>query len=270
MLAMESQGVKPHDPLFDGPGEMRARCREMNWSATPLGPPRQWPVSLRIIVATMLASRHPMFLWWGPELVQIYNDAYRPSFAEGGRHERALGARGAEFWTDIWDIIGPQIRQVLAGEGATWHEDQLVPIERNGRIEDVWWTYGYSPAFDDAGNIAGVLVVCQETTANVLGHDRLAEANRQLQVERARLAAAFEQAPAFLAILRGPTLVFEFVNEAYRRLVAHREVLGAPLFEALPELVGQGFEELLQGVLRTGEPFVGKEVPIMLARGDGQ
>ena len=99
------------DPLFDGPGEMRARCRAFDWSSTPLGTSTEWPQSLRTTVGILLASRNPMFLWWGPELVQVYNDAYRPSLGVGGRAERALGARGYEFWTDIWDTIGPQDRK---------------------------------------------------------------------------------------------------------------------------------------------------------------
>ena len=154
--------------LFEGPGEMRALCRARDWATTPLGPVAAWPPSLRSIVRMLLASRFPMFLFWGPHLVQFYNDAYRPSLAQGGRHPMALGARGPEFWTEIWDIIGPQIEQVMAGGEATWHEDQLVPILRNERIEEVYWTYTYGPAFDDDGNVAGVLVVCQETTARVL------------------------------------------------------------------------------------------------------
>lgn len=255
--------------VFAGPGEMRARCRAFDWAATPLGPVARWPLSLRTIVTTMLASRHPMFLWWGPELIQIYNDAYRPSFAEGGRDVRALGARGAEFWTEIWEIIGPQIGQVMAGGEATWHEDQLVPIERNGRIEDVWWTYSYGPAFDDAGTVGGVLVVCQETTARVLTERRLTALNRELDVERSRLAYAFQQAPAFLAIVRGSPYVFEFANEAYYQLVGRRDLVGRPVFDAIPESRGQGFEAILDRVVATGEPFVGREMPIVLARTPG-
>jgi len=252
--------------LFAGPGELRALCRQLDWSRTPLGPVSTWPLSLRTTVATLLASRHPMFLFWGPELVQFYNDAYRPSLAEGGRHPRALGMRGAEFWTEIWDIIGPQIAQVLAGGEATWHEDHLVPIERNGRIEEVYWTYSYGPAFADDGSVGGVLVVCQETTARVLTERRLQTLNRELEVERSRLAYTFQQAPAFLAILRGSQFTFEMVNEAYKQLVGHRELVGRDLFEALPEARGQGFEALFDRVLATGEPFVGREMPIMLSR----
>jgi hypothetical protein len=143
---------------------MARRCRELDWVATPLGPPEQWSQSLRTASALVLASRNPMFLWWGPELIQIYNDAYRPSFGQTGRHPRALGMRGRECWTDIWETIGPQIEQVMKSGRATWHEDQYIPIERNERLEDVWWTYSYSPVFDDDGSIQGTLVVCLETT----------------------------------------------------------------------------------------------------------
>ena len=257
------------DRLFAGLGEMRALCRAFDWSSTPLGPVRDWPLSLRTTVATLLASRHPMFLFWGPELVQFYNDAYRPSLAEGGRHPRALGMRGAEFWTDIWHIIGPQIAQVLAGGDSTWYEDHLVPIERNGRLEEVYWTYSYGPAFGDDGGVEGVLVVCQETTSRVLTERRLKTLNRELEVERSRLAYTFQQAPAFLAILRGVPLTFELVNDAYYQLVGHRELVGRPLFDALPEARGQGFEPILDRVVATGEPFVGREMPIMLSRAAG-
>jgi hypothetical protein len=89
------------DVVFVGSGEMAARCRELDWGSTPLGPVSSWSPSLRTTVSILLESRNPMFLWWGPELVQIYNDAYGPSLGEGERRWRALGAKGREFWTDV-------------------------------------------------------------------------------------------------------------------------------------------------------------------------
>ena len=106
-MSVVPEAVADHQKVFSHEGEMGRLCREMDWSATPLGPVSGWSYSLRTTVHTVLHSRHPMFLFWGPELVQIYNDGYRPSLGAGGRHPRALGMRGAEFWTDIWDIIGP-------------------------------------------------------------------------------------------------------------------------------------------------------------------
>jgi signal transduction histidine kinase len=249
--------------LFDGPGEMRALCRSFDWASTSLGPSEEWPASLRVTVKNLLASRHPKFLFWGPELIQIFNDAYRPSLGDDGRHVLALGARGREFWTEIWSAIGPQIDQVLRGDGATWHEDQLLPIFRNGRMEDVYWTYSYSAAHDDENRIAGVLVVCQETTSQVT-------LRRQANLERSRLAYAFQQAPSFVAIVRGPPYVFEFVNEAYTRLVGQTDLVGRLVFDVVSEAREQGFEALLDEVVRTGTPFVGREVPLRLSRGVGQ
>jgi signal transduction histidine kinase len=255
--------------LFAGAGEMRARCRAFDWSTTRLGPVSGWSQSLRTTVATMMAARHPMFLWWGPDLVQIFNDGYLPSLGESERERAALGARGREFWADIWPAIGFQIDAVMAHGEATWHEDHLVPITRNGRVEDVWWTYGYSPVRDDDWSVGGVLVVVQETTARVRALAEQEARRAQAEMARARLGELFRKAPAFIAVLRGPQLMFELANDAYYQLVGHRDIVGKPVFEALPDARGQGFEELLKGVLDTGQPFVGKEVRVNLQRTAG-
>lgn len=86
-----------------------------------------------------------MFLWWGVDLIQFYNDAYRQILGTNGKHPTALGQRGKDCWPEIWSIINPLINQVLSGGEATWSQDQLVPIYRNGKIEDVYWTFSYSP-----------------------------------------------------------------------------------------------------------------------------
>lgn len=255
--------------LFEGPGVMRARCRGFDWATTPIGAVSGWSLSLRTIVSMMLAARHPMFLWWGRDLVQIYNDGYLPSFGTTGRDISALGATGEQHWSEIWPVIGPQIRQVLTTGEATWHEDQLVPIERNGHLEEVWWTYGYSPAFDDDGSIGGVLVVVQETTARVKAVAALEAARGAAEMELARLSDVFRQAPAFIAVMRGPKFVFEVVNDAYYQLVGHRQILGKGVFDALPEGRGQGFEELLSDVLETGKPYTGTEISVTLQRTPG-
>ena len=122
-----------------------------------------------------------MFIWWGPELIQFYNDAYRQTMGPE-RHPSALGQRGRDCWAEIWPIIGPQIEQVMSGGGATWHENQLVPVTRHGRLEQVWWTYGYSP-IDEADGVGGVLVVCRDVTKEHLA----AEALREREAELARV-----------------------------------------------------------------------------------
>ena len=408
------------DLFLSGPGEMATLTRALDWSATPVGPVETWSASLRATVSTLLASRHAMFLWWGPELIQFYNDGYRPSMGPD-RHPSALGARGRECWAEIWPIIGPEVESVMAGAPATWHEDHLVPITRGDRVEDVYWSYSYSPVRDDDGSIGGVLVTVQETTRRVIGERRtrllqelaaamlrvtsadevcraameafrsapddiglallyvmqgdtlrltaqlgvdpgspmapmllaaaatapwpvaqalagerraivrsapaiplvlhrwpepitdvltirlegglavlglnpripldegalrfagqaaheistglegLARLARERAVaraiadaEREMLAGVFELAPAFMAVLRGPDHVYELSNPAYDQLVGHRRVLGRTVAEALPELRGQGFYELLDQVFVTGAPFVGNEVLVRL------
>ena len=156
-----------HLPFLDGGGVAGELARTVEWARTPLGPPGGWSQSLKTIVGVILQSRHPMFLWWGPELIQVYNDAYLPSFG-AGKHPAAMGQRGRDCWQEIWPIIWPQIDDVMSRKRSSWNEDQLVPAFRNGRIEEVYWTYGYSPVLDDGGGVGGVLVVCTETTSQVV------------------------------------------------------------------------------------------------------
>jgi PAS domain S-box-containing protein len=167
----------PQNFIF-GTGEMARLTRAFDWSRTPVGPIERWPETLLITVNTMLASRHPMFLWWGKDLVQFYNDAYRPSLG-ADKHPSALGQNGIECWPEIWPIIGPQIEAVMTSGQATWHEDQLVPIIRDGKLEDVYWTYGYSPVRDSTGTICGTLVVCTETTRRFLAEQRHLTSQKQ-------------------------------------------------------------------------------------------
>jgi PAS domain S-box-containing protein len=170
-----------HADFLAGGGEMGALTRVHDWSATPIGTPDIWPQSLRTAVRILLNSNHPMFIWWGPELIQFYNDAYRQTMGPE-RHPSALGQRGRDCWGEIWPIIGPQIEQVMRGGGATWHENQLIPVTRHGRFEQVWWTYGFSP-IDEADGIGGVLVVCRDVTKEHLA----AEALREREAELARV-----------------------------------------------------------------------------------
>src|SRR5688572_23954133 len=420
------------DTVFRGDSEMAARMRALDWAATPLGPVHEWSASLRTIVATLVSSRHAMFLWWGPELTQFYNDAYRQSLGPD-RHPSALGGRGRECWAEIWPTIGPEVESIMAGGPATWHEDFLVPITRGDAVHDVYWSYSYSPVQDEDGSVGGVLVTVQETTRRVVSERRArslqelaagmqrpvstdevcdavmgslagaphdvafallylagpdgeglrlagafgiergrpsappelgrgtdqpwpvgqalahpperrdaalsappepvfcalwpepvqqavtlaldsalpntvphgvvvlglnprapldsayaefteqvareiasaldrvsrAAAERRAALEAARaeqrlLEEVFDLSPAFLAVLRGPEHVFELANPAYSRLVGHRPLVGRRLRDALPELAGQGFEELLTQVYRTGEPYVGNEVQVEL------
>jgi signal transduction histidine kinase len=166
--------------FLDVPGEMARRIREFHWTGTPLGAIDTWPQSLRTAVGIVLRSKFPMFIWWGPDLIQFYNDAYRPSLGADGKHPLALGQKGAVCWPEIWPVIYPLIRQVLDGGEATFSEDQLIPIYRNGKIEDVYWTFGYGAIINEQGAAGGVLVVCHENTEKMIQYHKLVESEAEL------------------------------------------------------------------------------------------
>lgn len=234
-----------------GTGELAERIRSLDWSRTTLGPIEGWPDALAILLNTILANRHPMLLFWGEELTQFYNDAAIP-FLSPGKHPQTLGKGAREVWAEVWDYNGRQILGALSGE-ACWNEDQLVPILRDGRISDAWFTYSYSPVRDATGAIRGVLVTALETTGRML-------AEHALRGERERLLRLIQQAPAFFAVLKGPEHVFDMVNPPYQRLIGGRDVLGRTVAEAVPEAVGQGYLAILDRVYQKGEPFIGENV----------
>jgi PAS domain S-box-containing protein len=167
-------------PFLDHPASPLATIiAERDWSATSLGPIAQWPVSLRSTLATMLACPTPMFLAWGPDLLSFYNDAYVPIL--GFRQEGALGKPFRTLWASIWDEIGPLVDQALAG-GQTKVTDMPLDLAREGVPEESFWTFSYSPAYDDDGRIAGMFCVTGETTARMLAERSRDEADERLQL----------------------------------------------------------------------------------------
>jgi len=178
---MNNPTVKNSLSFLKGDGEAVELIHTVDWAKTAVGDPSTWPQSLRTTLNIILNSRFPMFLWWGPELIQFYNDAYRPSFGNQGKHPTAMGQRGEECWPEIWPVIKPLIDHVRATGLSTWSEDQLIPIYRNGQLEDVYWTFSYSPVGDENGDIAGVLVTCSETTDKVESLKILTESKADLE-----------------------------------------------------------------------------------------
>jgi signal transduction histidine kinase len=261
----------PHDAdaVFPGEGEMARLCRGMDWGGTPLGPVEGWPQSLRTAAGMVIAQGIAQSLCWGSELVQVYNDEYRVIMRD--KHPAGLGRSVLENWQEIRADIGPLFQRVLGGE-TVFFEDLLLRVERHGAVEDTFFTFSYSPVRVESGQVGGVLINCFETTRQVQARAVQAERDRlfeSLAFERSRLEYVFQHTPAFLAVLRGPRHVFEIANEAYYRLVGARDILGKPVLDALPEVRGQGFDTLLDDVLRTGEPFIGREVPLTIVRSPG-
>jgi PAS domain S-box-containing protein len=255
--------------LFRGPGELRSLGRAFDWAASPLGPVEGWPAALRVVVQMILSSGIPQIVLWGRDLIQIYNDAYAEVIR--AKHPAALGRGNLETWPEVAHLNGPIFERVFEGETVTL-EDAHYPLQRSGEVENVYLTVSFSPIRDPRGAIVGVLAVMVETTKSVALRALQAEREqlyRELEVQRGRLKSVFQQAPAFIATLRGPDHVFELANPPYHQLVGHREILGRSLREALPEVEGQGFLDLLDQVYATGESYVGDEVPVLLQREPG-
>jgi PAS domain S-box-containing protein len=149
-------------------GEMAERIRAHDWAATPLGPIESWPQSLKTAVGIMLNVPQPMWIGWGTDVIQLYNDAYI-AFLDAERHPALLGQPAAEGWADIWHLIGPDLQAILAGGPAVVYPDRLVPYRRGGEVRDFYFTYSYSPIPDPSAShgIGGVLCVAIEMTAAV-------------------------------------------------------------------------------------------------------
>ena len=251
---------------------MAKLCRSFDWASTALGPTVSWSSTLRTTVSIVLTMAFPSIVLWGPELIQIYNDGYAPIM--GDKHPWGLGKPTRECWPEVWHINGPVYDRVLRGETVSF-ENMRYSLLRHGPAsapEDVYLTISYSPVLGETPGDVGVLITMFDTTHQVAARTLQAERVSLLQelaVERERLAEVFRLSPSFLAVARGPTHVFELANDAYYKLVGSREIIGKPVADALPEVRGQGFIELLDSVLTTGTPFIGREVPVTLARAEG-
>jgi PAS domain S-box-containing protein len=254
--------------FLEGGGEMGELTRKFDWSETPLGPVDEWPQSLKTTLGIVLHSGFPMFLWWGEELIQFYNDAYRPSLGDNGKHPKALGQRGVECWPEIWHIIYPLILQVKTTGESFFLEDQLIPIYRNGKLEDVYWTFSYSAVYGEGGEIAGVLVVCHETTRKVETHRRLEETKLKLEQSETNFRQMVKQAPVAMCILLGADHRVEIVNDLMLEVWGKtaEAVLNKPVFVGVPEARHQGLESMLDSVYATGVPVVANERPVNLER----
>ncbi len=234
-----------------GGSRMAAVMRAFDWTHTSLGRPDTWPRALRSAVRTMLNTGHPAYILWGEDRALIYNDSFNRALRPDPH--RHLGRSGPEIAAQVWDILGPQVEQVMRGGSPTWRENELIPIMRGGRREDAYCTYSYGPIDDpeSPGGIGGVLGLCSITTTTVVARQRMAA-----HLERQQ--ALFQQAPGFIAMLHGPEHRIEFANAAYVRLVGGRELVGRTVAEAIPETVQQGFIDILDRVFRGGEAFTAK------------
>ncbi len=167
----DSINLRAMDSVFSGGGEMGALMRALDWSKTAVGPVASWPQGLKTAVRIILTSRYAMFVWWGQELVNLYNDPYR-SFL-GIKHPAALGKSGRQVWAEIWEQIGPRAEAVLLRGESTYDEALLLLLARHGYHEETYFTFSYSPLPDDQGGVGGLFCVVTEETRRVIDERRL-------------------------------------------------------------------------------------------------
>ena len=158
-------------PFLSGGGEMGQRLRSLNWSTSPLGPPHTWPKSLRTCVRIILTSTQPMFVWWGPELINLYNDAYKAIV--GGKHPDALGQPASVVWREIWDQVGPRAASAIRDNAGTYDEALLLIMERNGYPEETYYTFSYSPVPNDDDVAGGLICANTDDTQRIIGQRQL-------------------------------------------------------------------------------------------------
>jgi signal transduction histidine kinase/CheY-like chemotaxis protein len=245
-------------PFLSGGGEAAEIIAGFDWAATPLGPIESWPASLKSTIALILRSPVPIVTLWGEDGIMIYNDGYS-GFA-GGRHPNLFGSKVRKGWPEVADFNDNIMKVGLGGETLAYRDFPLTLYRHGGKPEQVWLNLDYSPLLGEGGRPAGVMAIVIEITDKV-------RIERELEAERKSLRLMFEQAPGFIAMLSGPEHRFTMVNEAYRTLVAARDVVGRTVAEALPEVVEQGFVGLLDRVYASGEPHIGRGAPVNLQHG---
>jgi two-component system sensor histidine kinase VicK len=262
-MANISNLEKPVPAFLAGGGEMGQLIRSIDWETTALGHPENWPAALKQTVSMMQTTTFPVLICWGADYIQLYNDAFRPILG-ATKHPQAMGISASETYAEIWDTIGPMFAGVMGGQ-AVGFPGFMVPLDRNGYMEDCYFDFSYSPIKDIDGDIGGVLVICMETTDKVRAINNL-EAN-QKNIER-----MIAQAPVGMCILLGPNHVISIANEIIIELWGKpaEDVMYKPVFEALPDARDQGLEEVMANVYHTGEAFRASEMPVSLLRNGRQ
>jgi PAS domain S-box-containing protein len=241
-----SETASPHSHgKISGDGEMAELVRSHDWDHTSLGPIDDWPETLLSCLNTILASRFPMALAWGREMLQFYNDAYCPLMAE--KHPRALGRPAAESWEEAWHIVGPELEGALLRGEATYREKVLIPMRRGGQLQDVYWTYSNSPVYTPSGEIVGVLSACHDITGEIL-------ATRERDTVTKQLNQALEAtADAVVSVNRDWRI--SYVNPMAKQVLAdYGDVIGRLLWEVFPHIgfPGSSFVEHYRRAMEQG------------------
>jgi two-component sensor histidine kinase len=242
-----------------GGGATGKLIAQLDWKSSPLGPPSDWPQSLRTAVAIVLRSPVPMLLLWGKRGVLIYNDPC--STLLGRHHPDALGAQLADVWPQGAWLSKEALGAGLSGRPLSVRDHELTLL-RKGKTTQAWFDVDCTPLMDKRGRPSGVLMIWLETTARVL-----AQRNAVVDFERQR--RIFDQAPGFICVLRGPNLVVEYSNIAHRRLFGGEGAVGKPYREAYAHLGDFDKPEILQRVYATGERHISRAERLRVPTAEG-
>lgn len=219
---------------------------------------RGWPPALRAALSLIMPADVQMALFWGPDHLAFYNDAYAPVI--GTKHPRALGRPAREGWAELWDDLEPILEEVCATGATVSEKDRAFYIERTEAGGEVaYFDLSFSPVRDERGEIAGVLAVVAETTSQV-------RAARSVAEERARLGEMFDQSPSFMAVIRQPGGLIELANDSFAEMVGGRDLIGRRLAHVLPRIGDRTVGELFDAVATTRRPFRSSGVRIDVGR----
>ncbi len=227
-------------------GEMADRTRDLDWSQTPVGAIMDWPEALVSVVNLVLESQFPTLLLWREETIALYNDALLPILAE--KHPRALSRTAKENWSEAWHVIGPQVESVMREGKKLYFENLLIPIRRHGVMQDVYWTYSYSPVRDGTGAIKGVFIVCHDVTAKLT-------AERERDAIAANLQNVLDSTTDGFAIL-DQQWRYTYVNDRGAGIVGLKpgQMLGNRVWELFPQAYESQFGQEYRRAVETRKP----------------
>ena len=258
------------EPMLARGGVMGALIRERDWAGTAAGVMEAWPQSLRTALSVCLLSKFPMFVFWGPDMVQFYNDMFVPVM--GSKHPAGLGQPARDCWRETWDLVGPMLNGVMAGGEASYFDDLPVTLERSGYTEECYFTFCYTPVHDEAGKVGGIFGTVSETTARVVGERRLQILRELSDIARAVDSAAEVCAHAAEVFAKHPVdvpyalLYLLDADDANARLAAATGLpAGDPLRQPVIQLTGDGPWPLAKATVHMVD--VKREVPYLAREG---
>jgi PAS domain S-box-containing protein len=239
----------PQSPIH-GNSRMAEVIRAHDWTLTPLGPLEDWSEELLLSANLMLSCAFPSLVFWGKEWVQLYNDAFIPLLTE--RHPSGLGQMAQECWWDAWQIVGPNLKRVMHDGETVFHENTLVPIVRDGRLQDIWWTYSYSPIFGAGRDALGVLVVCQDITSEVTAAQELRKSEEGTRESAKRLGelAAIVASSDDVILSKDLNGTITSWNDAATRVFGYspEEMIGASILKLIPEHLHSDEKTILESI----------------------